>query len=98
MWIYYINQNIFDSKKKLFETSFQQDITYYYINNVLCHSTIFSTSSNKLKREISLKASEDIQLSVIIIGSFISLFYASWKVSVIILFLPPLIAATEYLV
>ena len=73
-------------------------MTYYYINNVLCHSTIFSTSSNKLKREISLKASEDIQLSVIIIGSFISLFYASWKVSVIILFLPPLIAATEYLV
>ena len=61
----------------VFEAPLHQDMVHYHISNVLGHAKIIIKNVNKVKREISGKAVKDIQLSVIVIGSFISSFYAS---------------------
>ena len=66
------------------------------MNNILGHATIISANFRKFKREISGKGGKDIQLNIIVIDNFISSFYASWNISLIVLMLLHLMVASRY--
>jgi ATP-binding cassette subfamily B (MDR/TAP) protein 1 len=85
-----------DFKIQWFHALLRQDMAYFDIKDVSAQATIVSANAIRFKRGVGRKMGEAIQFTCNIIGGFIYAFYVSWKVSLVILAVVPLMAAAGF--
>uniref|UniRef100_A0A7S3QG25 Bile salt export pump n=1 Tax=Chaetoceros debilis TaxID=122233 RepID=A0A7S3QG25_9STRA len=89
------SQSTMDFKQKWFDALLRQDMSYYDIKDVSAQATIVSSQAMKYKKGTGRKLGEGIQFTVTVIGGFIYAFYASWRVSLIVLAAVPVMVGSS---
>jgi len=85
-----------DFKKKWFEALLRQDMAYFDIKDVSAQATIVSANAVKFKKGIGRKLAEGIQFFFTTVGGIGYGFYASWRVSLLILAVVPFMGGSGY--
>jgi len=84
-----------DLKIQWFNALLRQDMAYYDIKDVSAQATIVSASAAKYKRGTGRKLAEGVQFTATVLGGFIYAFYASWRISLVILAAVPVMLAAS---
>jgi ATP-binding cassette subfamily B (MDR/TAP) protein 1 len=84
----------FSLKTSWFDALLRQDMAYYDIKDVSGTATMISTAGAKYKAGVGRKLGEGVQFFVTFIGGFIYAFYASWRTSLILLAVVPVMSAS----
>ena len=85
-----------DLKRQWFHALLRQDMAYFDIKDVSAQTTIVCANAIKFRKGIGRKLGEAIQFTCTIIGGFIYAFYVSWRVSLVILAVVPLMMAAGF--
>lgn len=80
-----------------FHALLRQDIAYFDVYKVSALATTIGPSSQKIQRGLGKKFGEGIQFSVTAIGGLVYSFTASWKVTLVILAVFPLVSISATL-
>eukprot|EP00978_Attheya_sp_CCMP212_P034494 scaffold144716_cov61-Attheya_sp.AAC.2 len=81
-------------KTKWFDALLRQDLAYYDIKDVSGTASIITSNGAKYRRGVGRKLGEGVQFTVTAIGGAGYAFYASWKTSLVILAIVPVMAAS----
>lgn len=85
-----------DLKKQWFQALLRQDLTYFDITDISATATIISTNGQKYKKGLGQKLAGCIQFTVTFIGGLAYAFWASWKVSLMLLTTIPFVASSAW--
>lgn len=87
-----------DFKTKWFDALLRQDMAYYDIKDVSGTANVISHNAAKFKKGLGRKLGAGLQFFVTFLGGLVYAFYASWRISLIILTTVPfLVASTLFL-
>jgi len=78
-------------KTDWFRALLRQDMAYYDIRDVSGEATIISTNGNRYHRGVGRKLAESVQYFINFVGATTYAFYASWKVSLAVLAISPIL-------
>mmetsp|Transcript_20583 Transcript_20583/g.59736 ORF Transcript_20583/g.59736 Transcript_20583/m.59736 type:complete len:1251 (-) Transcript_20583:552-4304(-) len=79
-------------KKTWFEALLRQDMAYFDMKDVSGTATIISSNSMQYKKGVGRKLGEGVQFTLTMLGGFAYAFWASWKTSLVVLAVLPLMA------
>ncbi|CAJ1951172.1 unnamed protein product [Cylindrotheca closterium] len=86
-------------KKQWFAALLRQDMAYFDISDVSGTATIVNANGRRYKKGLGRKLGEGIQFCITLVGGLAFAFWSSWKVSLVVLTLIPLmIGATSFLI
>ena len=85
-----------DLKTSWFKALLRQDMAYYDIKDISATATIISTNGQKYKNGLGHKFAGSIQATATCLGGLAYAFYASWKVSLLLLTTIPFIATSAW--
>eukprot|EP00934_Nitzschia_sp_Nitz4_P006403 Nitzschia sp. Nitz4//scaffold167_size49223//37382//47662//NITZ4_007041-RA/size49223-snap-gene-0.38-mRNA-1//1//CDS//3329538293//6393//frame0 len=88
------NDMTLNLKEHWFEAVVRQDMTYFDLRDVSGTATIISTNGEKFKAGLSHKLGLGIQFTCTIFVGFALAFYSTWKVSLAVIAIMPVIATT----
>jgi len=83
-----------DFKTQWFDALLRQDMAYYDIKDVSGTATIISNNGAKYKKGLGRKFGAGLQFFVTFLGGMVYAFYASWRISLIILTTVPLLVGS----
>lgn len=82
-------------KTSWFDALLRQDLAYYDIKDVSGTASMLTSNAAKYRRGIGRKLGEGIQFTVTLLGGLVYAFYASWRTSLIILAMVPVMAISS---
>jgi len=83
-------------KTQWFQALLRQDMSYFDIKDISAAATIISTNGQKYKKGLGNKLSGCIQFTITFLGGLAYAFWASWKVSLMLLAIIPFIATSAW--
>jgi len=87
-------ESTIDLKNQWFVALLRQDMAYFDIKDVTAQSTIVSANAVRFKKGTGKKLAEGVQFTSAAVGGLAYAFYCSWRVSLIIFTVVPLMAGS----
>ena len=84
-----------DLKTTWFDALLRQDMTYFDIKDISATATIISTNSAKYKKGLGSKLASSVQFTVTFFGGLAYAFWASWRVSLMLFTIVPILVGTS---
>lgn len=84
-----------DLKITWFDALLRQDMTYFDIKDISATATIISTNSAKYKKGLGSKLASSVQFTITFFGGLAYAFWASWKVSLMLFTIAPVMVGAS---
>jgi len=85
-----------DLKTSWFDALLRQDMTYFDIKDISATATIISTNAAKYKKGLGSKLASSVQFSITFVGGLAYAFWASWRVSLMLFTITPVMVFTSW--
>lgn len=85
-----------DLKTTWFDALLRQDMTYFDIKDISKTSTIISTNGAKYRKGLGTKLASSVQFTITFFGGLAYALWASWKVSLMLFTITPVMVVTSW--
>eukprot|EP00559_Dactyliosolen_fragilissimus_P008998 CAMPEP_0184863396 /NCGR_PEP_ID=MMETSP0580-20130426/10902_1 /TAXON_ID=1118495 /ORGANISM="Dactyliosolen fragilissimus" /LENGTH=1328 /DNA_ID=CAMNT_0027361703 /DNA_START=81 /DNA_END=4067 /DNA_ORIENTATION=- len=89
---------MYELKTQWFEALLRQDMAYFDIKDVSGQASIVSSNANKFKKGVGRKLGEGLQFTITAVGGIAYGFYSSWRTSLLLFAVLPLMAGSGFFV